>query len=72
MNSLEEKSYRTGISELSAKLGYKHLKTFWRRVNSLQVLKTELNKSGYKKGQKEFTPKQMKLICDRIGYPESE
>jgi len=66
----EEKSYRIGISELSAKLGYKHLKTFWRRVNSLQVLKSELAKSGYKKGQKEFTPKQMKLICDRIGYPE--
>jgi len=66
----EEKSYRIGISELSLKLGYKHLKTFWRRVNSLQVLKTELNESGYKKGQKEFTKKQMKLICDRIGYPE--
>ena len=72
MNNTEEKSYRVGISELSLKLGYKHLKTFWRRVNSLQVLQVELSESGYKKGQKEFTPKQMKLICDRIGYPESE
>jgi len=70
MNNSEEKSYRIGISELSLKLGYKHIKTFWRRVNSLQVLKTELAESGYNKGQKEFTPKQMKLICDRIGYPE--
>ncbi len=35
----------------------------------LQVLKTELKESGYKKGQKEFTPKQMELICERIGYP---
>ena len=68
----EEQSYRIGISELSEKLGYKHLKTFWRRVNSLPVLKTELSESGYIKGQKEFTPKQMKLICDRIGYPECD
>jgi hypothetical protein len=68
----EEQSYRIGISELSEKLGYKHLKTFWRRVNSLPVLKTELGESGYIKGQKEFTPKQMKLICDRIGYPECD
>jgi hypothetical protein len=70
MNNTEEKSYRTGVSELAAKLGYNHLKTFWRRVNSLPVLQTELKESGYIKGQKEFTPKQMKLICDRIGYPE--
>ena len=70
MNNPEEKSYRVGISELSEKLGYKHLNTFWRRVNSLQVLQKELADSGYQKGQKEFTPKQMKLICDRIGYPE--
>ena len=69
MNS-EEKSYRIGISELSLKLGYQHLKTFWRRVNSLPVLLTELAESGYKKGQKEFTKKQMQLICDRLGYPE--
>lgn len=70
--SNEEKSYRIGISELALKLGYKHLKTFWRRVNSLPALQQELAESGYKKWQKEFTPKQMKLICDRIGYPESE
>ena len=70
MTNPEEKSYRIGVSELSSKLGYKHLNTFWRRVNSLQVLKSELAESGYGKGQKEFTPKQMKLICDRIGYPE--
>jgi len=66
----EEQSYRIGISELSEKLGYKHLKTFWRRVNSLPVLQSELAESGYIKGQKEFTKKQMQLICDRIGYPE--
>ena len=70
MSNTEEKCYRIGISELSSKLGYKHLKTFWRRVNSLQVLQSELAESGYCKGQKEFTSKQMKLICDRIGYPE--
>ena len=69
MNDPEEKSYRIGISELSAKLGYKHLRTFWRRVNSLQVLQSELAEYGFIKGQKEFTPKQMKLICERIGYP---
>ena len=67
----DEKSHRVGVSELSVKLGYKHLKTFWRRVNSLQVLQSELAESGYIKGQKEFTPRQMKLICDRIGYPET-
>jgi len=70
MNTTEEKSYRIGVSELSEKLGYKHLQTFWRRVNSLPMLQSELAESGFKKGQKEFTPKQMKLICDRIGYPE--
>ena len=70
MNNSEEKSYRVGISELSAKLGYRHLNTFWRRVNSLQILQTELAESGFRKGQKEFTRKQMQLICDRIGYPE--
>lgn len=72
MNNPEERFYRIGIAELHQKLGYKHVKTFWRRVNSLPVLQQELAESGFKKGQKEFTPKQMKLICDRIGYPESE
>lgn len=70
MSNPEEKSYRIGVSELSVKLGYGNKKTFWRRVNSLPVLQSELAESGYKKGQKEFTPKQMKLICDRVGYPE--
>ena len=70
MNNNDEKSYRVGISELAEKLGYRHLKTFWTRVNSLPILLQELAESGYCKGQKEFTPKQMKLICDRIGYPE--
>ena len=50
MNDPEEKSYRIGISELSVKLGYKHLRTFWRRVNSLQVLQSELAEYGYIKG----------------------
>ena len=66
----EEKAYRIGVSELATKLGYGHLQTFWRRVNSLPVLQSELAESGYIKGQKEFTKKQMQLICDRIGYPE--
>ena len=66
----DEKTCRIGVSELAGKLGYKHLKTFWRRVNSLPVLLQELADSGYKKGQKEFTAKQMYLICERIGYPE--
>jgi len=66
----DEKFYRTGVSELALKLGYRHLKTFWRRINSLPILLQELAESGYQKGQKEFTPKQMKFICDRIGYPE--
>ena len=70
MNNTDEKSYRIGISELAEQLGYRHLKTFWRRVNSLPILIQELAESGYYKRQKEFTPKQMKLICDRIGYPE--
>jgi hypothetical protein len=34
--------------------------------------KSTILESGFKNRQKEFTPKQMKLICDRIGYPESE
>ena len=66
----KEKSYRIGVSQLANELGYVHLKTFWARVNSLPVLLQELAESGYRKGQKEFTPKQMKLICERIGYPE--
>ena len=66
----KEKSYRIGVSQLANELGYKHLKTFWTRVESLPVLLQELAESGYRKGQKEFTPKQMKLICERIGYPE--
>jgi len=66
----KEKSYRIGVSQLANELGYGHLKTFWARVNSLPVLLQELAESGYRKGQKEFTPKQMKLICERIGYPE--
>jgi len=69
-NNPEEKTYRIGVAELSVKLGYNHKKTFWNRVYSLPVLIIELDNSGYKKGQKEFTPLQMKLICDRIGYPE--
>ncbi len=65
-----EKTYRVGVSELANNLGYSSLNTFWRRVNSLPTLVSDLKGSGYQKGQKEFTPKQMKLICDRIGYPE--
>ena len=65
-----EKSYRTGLSELSTKLGYCSLKTFWRRVESIKGLILELENYGFRKGQKELTPKQMKLICDKIGYPE--
>jgi len=70
MNYPEEKSYRIGISELAEKLGYKHLKTFWRRIDSIKGLIIELENYGFRKGQKELTPKQMKLICDKIGYPE--
>ncbi len=65
-----EKCYKIGVTQLSTELGYKHLKTFWSRVSSLPQLEIELIKAGYKRGQKEFTPKQMQLICDRIGYPE--
>jgi hypothetical protein len=65
-----EKSYTIGVSELSEKLGYISLRTFWRRVNSLPVLIEELAGSGWESGQKIFTAVQMKLICDRIGYPE--
>ena len=65
-----EKSYRIGLSELSTKLGYNSLKTFWRRVESIQGLISEMENLGFRKGQKELTPKQMKLICDKIGYPE--
>ena len=65
-----EKSYRIGLSVLSTKLGYRSLKTFWRRVESIQGLISELENYGFRKGQKELTPKQMKLICDKIGYPE--
>ena len=66
----DEKAYRVGISELSMKLGYQTLNTFWRRVNSVSGLLKSLTDEGYVKGQKEFTPKQMKMICDRIGFPE--
>jgi len=66
----EEKSYRIGISQLSESLGYKHLRTFWRRVESCKGLEDELKNTGFVKGQKEFTPKQMQIVCDRIGYPE--
>ena len=65
-----EKSYKIGVTQLASELGYKHLKTFWSRVSSLPQLEIELIKADYKRGQKEFTPKQMQLICDRIGYPE--
>lgn len=68
----EEKSYRVGISQLSESLGYQHLRTFWRRVESCKGLESELENAGYKKGQKEFTPKQMQIVCERIGYPEQK
>jgi hypothetical protein len=70
MNNDEEKSYRIGVSQLSEKLGYANRRTFWRRVESCKGAEAELSEAGYIKGQKEFTPKQMKIICDRIGYPE--
>lgn len=67
----EEKAYRIGISQLAASLGFSRPRTMWRHFYSCKGAGQELRDSGFEHGkQKELTSIQMKIICERIGYPE--
>ncbi|MDR2964052.1 MAG: DUF4248 domain-containing protein [Bacteroidales bacterium] len=65
----EEKGTLIGVSELCNKLKISR-KTLWRRIESIPNLCAELQKIGFKRGDKIFTATQMKLVCEKIGFPE--
>ncbi|MDL2289864.1 DUF4248 domain-containing protein [Paludibacteraceae bacterium OttesenSCG-928-F17] len=44
-------------------------KTLMKRINRFDHLVSQLEKTGCDKFTKIFTPKEMEMICEVIGYP---